>query len=391
MPFLPEPFFQNRDNEFKNNSYISHLSYAEKKNILISADSKGVISFIGLSPIHLIKQMKPHNGDITVLDITPDEKYLITAGKDKSIKIWDIDTQKLLNSLDLNESTVFDAVVMKDSKTLITADQCAGLTFWDIETLQKKDVLNFLDCTDYHRGVEDIKLSHDEQYIAVATKEGMSFTEDSKDLYVFELATKKLIGSTWIGDSHLFYGNIAFSSDDQAVFAATMFNILPNGRIDWDNSVPRHLTKFDFKNNKLIPVANKPLNGNFILAQNNIFYSSGGDTNRKNVFWTLNHNEDSNIYTIPLLTCITSNIVVGLKHQFVGLDDKTIQSLNGLPTLIRLYEDGNWLTIDATGYFDASFDAREVLSVKRSQDKSMRMDEETYNKYHKPIFLEQLK
>jgi hypothetical protein len=54
------------------------------------------------------------------------------------------------------------------------------------------------------------------------------------------------------------------------------------------------------------------------------------------------------------------------------------------------FQNRNWLIITPDGYFDGSPDARKYLYMKTSSGESVPIDDATYNKYHKPIYLNDL-
>jgi hypothetical protein len=54
------------------------------------------------------------------------------------------------------------------------------------------------------------------------------------------------------------------------------------------------------------------------------------------------------------------------------------------------FQNDNWLIITPDGYFDGSPESRQYLYMKTSSGESVPIDDATYNKYHKPIYLNDL-
>lgn len=87
----------------------------------------------------LNKTMKPfdifedHNDEISELMLTPDQKKLISASFDKTIKIWDANSGKLINTLVGHEWKVNCIDISSDGKMAISGGMDGKVIIWDLE------------------------------------------------------------------------------------------------------------------------------------------------------------------------------------------------------------------------------------------------------------------
>ena len=94
-------------------------------NIAYLYDSKG----------NLLKKLIGHDYYILCMTFTPDSTKLITAGRDKTIRIWDINTGTLIGEpLKGNESYIKSIAISPDGKLLISTNEEYKIKFWDMET-----------------------------------------------------------------------------------------------------------------------------------------------------------------------------------------------------------------------------------------------------------------
>ena len=99
------------------------------------------------SSIHaqMPKLMLPiaHAADIRASTISPDGKKLVTGADDKTSKIWDIGTGKLLADLDAkNKMPIFDVAFSPDGKKIITSSYDRNSSIWSAATGKLLNILN---------------------------------------------------------------------------------------------------------------------------------------------------------------------------------------------------------------------------------------------------------
>lgn len=74
------------------------------------------------------------DGGVQNLRFSPNGKYLATAGLDKVVIIWDVDTGKPLRRLYGHEDEVYEATFSPDNSLLVTASSDGTARVWDVQT-----------------------------------------------------------------------------------------------------------------------------------------------------------------------------------------------------------------------------------------------------------------
>jgi WD40 repeat protein/serine/threonine protein kinase len=78
--------------------------------------------------------LEGHNDIVVSSDFSPDGTRIATAGYDKTVKIWDAATAKLLTSLNGHESLVNSVVFSPDGKRVVTTAAGVVAKVWDVES-----------------------------------------------------------------------------------------------------------------------------------------------------------------------------------------------------------------------------------------------------------------
>ncbi len=91
---------------------------------------------------HTFELMKDEqNSLITSLVITPDNKYLITGSRDKTIRIWDISSGKEIRILRGHNDEINSLVLSPDGKLLASASTDQTVRLWNLELLDNHQII----------------------------------------------------------------------------------------------------------------------------------------------------------------------------------------------------------------------------------------------------------
>jgi len=87
-----------------------------------------------LPALHLQRTLAGHTGSVFGVEISPDGKRAITASADKTAKVWDVATGKLLLTLEGHAETLSDPAYSPDGIHVATADHGGTAKVWDART-----------------------------------------------------------------------------------------------------------------------------------------------------------------------------------------------------------------------------------------------------------------
>lgn len=107
-------------------SAITDLHYSKDGTRLLIATKKGPVSLWSLKENKLLAQYFGHKNAVHTARFSPDERFILTASSDKTVKLWVVE-QRLVNPLEnLKQADLVDAVFLprKDSH-ILTASKSA--------------------------------------------------------------------------------------------------------------------------------------------------------------------------------------------------------------------------------------------------------------------------
>src|SRR4051812_49246655 len=75
---------------------------------------------------------KGHELAVVSLAISPDSSFLVTGSKDKSVKLWQVETGREVRSFLGHEKTVNNVEFTPDGKSILSAGQDKTVKLWDV-------------------------------------------------------------------------------------------------------------------------------------------------------------------------------------------------------------------------------------------------------------------
>ena len=128
---------------------------------------------------NLVKSFIAHESSVTSLALTPNGRYLASASRDATVRVWDMETAQLLHTLRHSQPVILLAVT-KDGRRIISVETSGILRVWDLETGK------FLSALDNNRGYRDVRylnVSPDNRYAVTSSRDG---AEEKPKLGQFE-------------------------------------------------------------------------------------------------------------------------------------------------------------------------------------------------------------
>ncbi|BBD66908.1 protein kinase [Nostoc commune NIES-4072] len=160
-------------------------------------------------PWRCLHTLTGHSGtlsSVNALAISPDGYTLASASDDKNIKLWDLNTKKVLASLSGHSQAVKSVAFSPDGKILATASDDKTIKLWQVETLEEICTL-----LGHAHAVKSVAFSPDGQILASGSWD--------KTIKLWDVNTGKEICT--IAGHQLQVNSVAFSPQGQLLASAS--------------------------------------------------------------------------------------------------------------------------------------------------------------------------
>jgi WD40 repeat protein len=94
----------------------------------------------------LLRDLVGHWGMVTSCVVTPDGKRVISTSLDRTVKVWDLDTGRVLSTLEGHTALVNSCAVTPDGRRVVSASLDKSLKVWDLETGRVVTLEAHIDC-----------------------------------------------------------------------------------------------------------------------------------------------------------------------------------------------------------------------------------------------------
>jgi WD40 repeat protein len=161
------------------NDVVSSVTITPDGKTLASGSHDNTIKIWDLGTGKLKDTLEGHNGEVRSVTISPDGKTLASGSDDKTIKIWDLGTRELKHTLQGHNDAVRSVTISPDGKTLASGSYDKTIKIWDLGTGKLKDTLQG------HNGeVRSVTISPDGKTLASGSYD--------KTIKIWDLGTGKL-------------------------------------------------------------------------------------------------------------------------------------------------------------------------------------------------------
>ncbi|WP_437916839.1 AAA family ATPase [Sorangium sp. So ce302] len=173
---------------------------------IVSASDDRTLKVWDLGTGKLLSTLEGHVWSVNACAISPDGQRIVSASNDKTLKVWDLGTGKLLSTLEGHSDSVKSCVISPDGQRIASASNDKTLKAWDLATGQSLSTL-----VGHAYVVKSCAISPDGQRIVSASND--------KTLKVWDLATGQ---SLYTLEGHSDSVNVcAISPDGQHIVSAS--------------------------------------------------------------------------------------------------------------------------------------------------------------------------
>ncbi len=75
-----------------------------------------------------------HSKGVESVAVSPDNKTIVSGSKDKTIKVWDLETKKIKFTLEGHKGWVYCVAISPDGSTIVSCSRDKTIRVWDLYT-----------------------------------------------------------------------------------------------------------------------------------------------------------------------------------------------------------------------------------------------------------------
>lgn len=124
--------FKTKFNVVTERSWHSFFSLALTDKKVFAANKNGLIYVFNKKNGKRKDLLKGHKGQVKAISISPDQKYLASAGDDKKIAIWDIKNKKIVKTLEGGTGSINSISFSENGKKMFIAYDNSDFRIWDL-------------------------------------------------------------------------------------------------------------------------------------------------------------------------------------------------------------------------------------------------------------------
>lgn len=95
------------------------------------------------SGLEEINKLEGHSNSVFTVLFVNNGKYLISGGRDAMLRVWEVASGKLLDSIAAHLSTINHLIALPELKLIATAGRDKSIKLWDAQTLELKKVVDY--------------------------------------------------------------------------------------------------------------------------------------------------------------------------------------------------------------------------------------------------------
>lgn len=182
---------------------ISAIKLSFNSKYIITAGNDGSLRVWDIRFRNLVSHLKEHTAPINAIELYEDSRHALTCSKDRSLICWDFMEQKRISCHRQHMGSLNDMVLSKDQQIVVTVSSNKSITFWDIRQPKPNHIIK-----DAHENeINCIAISNAGNQIVTASNDSVVKLWDIKQ---YRLLTTE---SGYCGS----VTGISFSADDKQI------------------------------------------------------------------------------------------------------------------------------------------------------------------------------
>jgi len=127
------------------NGIVNCLTYSPGGKYMVSAGTDRLIKVWDMSNRSLLYKIEAHEGSVESVAFSPDGKYLISGGDDNYIKLWDFSTGNMIRAIKAHKDVINCIAFSPDGKFFATASSDRSVKVWTFPLCDLVHVVEHLD------------------------------------------------------------------------------------------------------------------------------------------------------------------------------------------------------------------------------------------------------
>ncbi|MEG3971525.1 AAA-like domain-containing protein [Microcoleus sp. T2B6] len=203
---------------------VNSVAFSPDGNTLASASRDKTIKLWNLQSQKPIATLAGHSNAVSSVAFSPDGKTFASASADKIIKLWNLQTQKLIKTLTGHSDWVNSVVFSPDGLTLASGSRDKTIKVWNLQSQKPIATL-----AGHSSSVNSVAFSPDGKTLASGSNDNT--------IKVWNLQSQKPI-ATLAGHSN-WVNSVAFSPDGKTLGSGSSDNTITLWNLLWDLPTPK--------------------------------------------------------------------------------------------------------------------------------------------------------
>ncbi|MCB5905889.1 caspase, EACC1-associated type [Streptomyces pinistramenti] len=181
---------------------VTSVEFSPDGKTLATGSNDKRVRLCDVATRNLLDTLTDHTGRVISVAFSPDGRMLATGSADKTVRLWDVATRRLLDTLTDHTEQVNAVAFSPDNKTLASGSVDETVRLWDVATRRLLDTL-----TDHTEQVNAVAFSPDNKTLASGSND--------ETVRLWDVATRRLLDT--LTDHTDVVNTVEFSPDNKTL------------------------------------------------------------------------------------------------------------------------------------------------------------------------------